>query len=121
MTGDWERARPWIEAALGKGTGTHRIEDIDAALRRGAMAALIGERSALVCQLETYPQLKELCIFAAGGDLEEIKEFAPRVLAGARALGAARITARSKRAGFARALRCFGLSEVQMLLAKEIA
>jgi hypothetical protein len=116
---EWQRCRPWIEAALAYTGGTHGIEDIEREIRSGRMALIPRERSAFVVELIDYPRLRALHIFLAGGDLSELKAFDPHLDEIARSLGCSRVTI-AGRTGFARALKDLGYQEKWTVLAKEI-
>jgi hypothetical protein len=116
---EWSRCRGWIEAALPYAGGTHTIEDIKAAIDAGHMLLLAGERSAFVIEVITYPQMKALHIFLAGGDLTELKSADAQMDDLARLNGCSRITLAGRR-GFIRALNDLGYTERWFVLAKEI-
>ena len=116
---DWERCRPWIEAALPYAGGTHTIEDIEAEMRRGQLAMIAGQRSAVLCEIRNYPRLRALHIFLAGGDLMELKSFNPMMDNAARSMGCSRISI-AGRHGWERALSDLGYAKRWTVLSKEI-
>jgi hypothetical protein len=116
---EWERCRPWIEAALEYTGGTHTLEDIEEAIAAGRMGLIALERSALIIEVHIYPRLKALHIFLAGGDLDELKSCDARMDATAKVLGCSRITIAGRR-GFVRTLKDLGYRERWSVLAKEI-
>jgi hypothetical protein len=116
---EWERCRPWIEAALPYAGGTHTIQDIKAAIDAGHMLLLAGERSAFVIEVITYPRTKALHIFLAGGDLTELKSADAQMDEIAREWGCSRITIAGRR-GFIRALKDLGYRERWSVLSKEL-
>ena len=83
----WDRARPYIEAALEHAHGTHTVEDVQAAIGAGQLQLWVGERSAAVTEFFNYPRRRALNIFLAGGDLREMKACEPGMAAFARAHG----------------------------------
>lgn len=101
---EFERCRPYLEAALEYSGGTHTIDDVKYALDAQRMLLVPGERCAMVFEKTVYPRLSAFHGFLAGGDLEEIKSFDPKLDILARALGCSRIDI-SGRQGWARALR----------------
>jgi len=117
---DWERCRPWIEAALPYTGGTHTIQDIEAELRCGQLALISGEKSAMLCEIRNYPRLRALHIFLAGGDLTELKSFNAIVDSAACVTGCTRITL-AGRPGWQRALKEFGYEPKWTVLSKEIS
>jgi hypothetical protein len=116
---DWERCRPWIEAALPYAGATHTIEDIEAEIRHGRLALLAGERSAMLCEVTNYPRLRALHIFLAGGDLMELKRFNTTMDNAARGLGCSRISI-AGRHGWERTLGDLGYRKRWTVLSKEI-
>ena len=116
---EWERCKPWIEAALPYTGGTHTIEDLEREILSGRMALIPRKRSAFVVELIVYPRLKALHIFLAGGDLTELKAFDPHMDQIARSLGCSRVTIAGRK-GFARALKALGFHEKWTILAKDI-
>ena len=119
-TPDWERCKPLIEAALEHAGGTHTIEDIHYGIIGGRFGFYPLADSALVAEIIVYPKLRDLHIFLAGGELEELKAFVDHRLPDiARGLGCSRITI-AGRIGFSRALRDIGYIEKWTVLSKEI-
>jgi hypothetical protein len=116
---DWERCRPWIEAALPYAGGTHTIQDIEIELRRGHLALMAGQKSAMLCEVRNYPRLCALHIFLAGGDLKELKSFNAMMDNAARNLGCSRISI-AGRHGWERALNDLGYKKRWTVLSKEI-
>lgn len=118
--GEWERVRPWIQAALEYAGGTHTIEDVLAAIEAERAFLLVGERSALVCEIETFPRMKVLHIWLAGGDLEELRSLNDQMDDMARTLGCSRVTI-SGRKGWERALYDLDYRPMYFTVAKDIA
>ena len=116
---DWERCRPWIEAALPYAGGTHAIEDIEAELRRGQLALLAGHTSAMLCEIRNYPRLRALHMFLAGGDLMELRSFNTMMDNAARSMGCSRISI-AGRHGWEKALSDLGYRKRWTVLSKEI-
>ena len=71
-TQEFERCKPYIEAALEYTGGTHDIIDIYEGLYKGTMQLWPAEKSCLVSEIINYPKKKVLNIFLGGGDLTEI-------------------------------------------------
>ncbi len=71
-TEEFNRCKPYIEAALEYTGGTHDIIDIYAGLYKGTMQLWPAEKSCLVTEIITYPKMRVLNIFLGGGDLTEI-------------------------------------------------
>jgi len=117
---DWERCRPWIEAALPYAGGTHTIEDIEAEIGRGQLALMAGRESAMLCEIRNYPRLRALHIFLAGGDLKELRSFNAMMDNAARVMECSRISI-GGRHGWERALSDLGYRKRWTVLSKEIA
>ena len=86
---EWQRCRPWIEAAVKRSPfGLETIDDVEAAIARGAYQFWPGRRSACVTEIQQYPRKKVLCVVHGGGVLSElIDEMEPALCAFARAAG----------------------------------
>ena len=117
---EWERCRPWIEAALEYAGGTHMIEDVREAVETGRALLLAGRQSAMVCEVQIYPQFKSFHVWLAGGDLAEIRSSQPQLEEYARHLGCARISIAGRR-GWVRAINDLGYQEKFTTVVKEIS
>ena len=95
--GEWERCRGWIAAALEYTGGTHTIDDVLAAIVSGRAFLLAGERSALVCEVQVYPQMRVLHIWLAGGELAELRTLNEQMDELARHLKCQRVTISGRR------------------------
>lgn len=58
-------------------SGTHSVPDVEAGIELGDFQLWEGEHSAVVTQIQDYPQKRALCIFAAGGRLDELHRLWP--------------------------------------------
>lgn len=101
----WRGCRGRLLAALQAGGGDEA--DLCAELSAGRAQLWIAGRSALATQCVSGPAGRELHIWLAGGDLEEILTLAPGVEAWARGQGCVRVTLEG-RPGWTRALRPLG-------------
>jgi hypothetical protein len=102
---EWQRCRPWIEAALHYCHETHTIEDIEDGLARNQYVLWPGRQSAVITEIWQYPQARFLHIPWAGGDLDELREMVKRLLRPyAYLMGCSRITITGRR-GWERALK----------------
>ena len=70
---DWERCRPWIEAALEYSHGVYEIEDVEAEIGKGEAVFWPGEAAAAVTQFIETRKGKFLLFWLAGGDLPELR------------------------------------------------
>jgi hypothetical protein len=87
---------PWLEAAAAETGGTHTAQDVLDACARGACALWVGRDCFAVTEFLTYPRLRVLNVFLAGGArgaaMAEHTNLQPGIEAYARAGGASRIT-----------------------------
>jgi hypothetical protein len=117
---EFERCRPWLEAALEYSHGTHTIEDVRRGIAQKRFLLVSGPKCAMVYEVVAFPQLKILHGFLCGGELQELKSFDPYLQEMARVLGCARVTI-AGRPGWARALRDLGYSHSCTIVSKEIS
>lgn len=85
-----EQYRPQIEAALAYARGTHTFDDIAAGVSEGTFQLWPGERSVIVTEVLATPRARILHFFLAGGDLQELEQMTPVVLAWGKAEGCTR-------------------------------
>lgn len=71
---NWRTARPLIERALVYSGGTHRAEDILDMCLSGKAQLWLGEKSAVVTEINVYPELNACRIFLAAGDKRELRD-----------------------------------------------
>ena len=103
LASEWERCRPWIEAALAHGA-TDSIADIERDIEQGRSFLLAGANSAMVCKvIET----RSLHVYLAGGDLQELKSGDPALIELAKQFECGNITIMGRN-GWSRALRDLG-------------
>lgn len=69
---EWQRCRPWIEAAVAECGGTHTIEDVEAGLVAGHYQFWPGKRSACVTEVIDHPRKRVMSFWLLGGDLREL-------------------------------------------------
>lgn len=101
---EWARCAPWIEAALEHGGATHALEDIEALVRAREARFWAGREAAVVTEVQTWPRMKVLNVWLAGGDLAELRdELRPLVEAYGVAEGCQRMLVPGRQ-GWARAL-----------------
>lgn len=114
---EWARCAPWLQAALDAGPRTHTLEDVRGCVQRGTAQFWCGRNCAIVTELVTYPQVKTMNFWLAGGDLAELRdELRPLAEAYAKANGA-RFATIVGRPGWSRAL---GYERVHATCAKEL-
>lgn len=89
---DIERCRPHIEAALEHAGGTHLPGDVIRSILAGQLQLWPGEKSAIVTEIEHYPQMKTCHLFLAGGDMAELQKMLLDVEQWAVKQGCSRVT-----------------------------
>jgi hypothetical protein len=115
---EWQRCRPWIEAALAT-SPTHELADVERALTRGAVQFWPGERCAVVTEITDFPQGRMLNFWLLGGDLKELMRMRPHIEAWGRSQGCKWASGTGRRA-WSRALRGHGYRELAVEFIKEI-
>lgn len=117
---EWERCKPWIEAALQYADGTHTIDDVLAEIVSENAILWPGARCACVTQIVIYPRKRYLTYWLAGGDLKELVEtLLPIIEDFARAAKFDRITAPGRK-GWLRVLSSKGYRPVWSICAKDL-
>lgn len=81
LSEEFERCRPYIEAALEREFGTHTIEDVRDMVLRGMAHLWVTPGSATVTRIVDAPRNRMLCIWLAGGDLDELLRIEPQISA----------------------------------------
>ena len=119
MVEEFIRCRDYIEAALEYTKGTHTIQDIWDGIVTGNFQFWPGEKSAVVTEIQIYPQAKVMHIFLAGGDLEELLEMEKSVRAYAKTIGCNSMSISGRR-GWLRIFERDGWKEVCTTIAKEL-
>lgn len=89
---NFERCKPYLEAALQYADGTHTIEDVADGIARGVFHFWPGKRSAAVTQILVYPRAQFLLIFLAGGDMDELIDMIPSWKSWGAYLGCSKLT-----------------------------
>lgn len=111
--------RKYIEDALEYTKGTHTLEDIWNGVVRGDFQFWPGEKSAIITEIQIYPQTKVMHIFLAGGDLEELLQMEKSVRAYAQTIGCNSMSISGRR-GWLRIFERDGWKEVCTTIAKEL-
>ena len=104
---EWDRCAPYLEAALRYSHGTHDLIHVyeDIASNRATLWPF--ERSAVVTQITTYPKVKVLTFWLAGGDMRDLLSHEPGIAAWAIEQGCTRLGI-SGRKGWSRAMDYLG-------------
>lgn len=111
--------RKYIEDALEYTKGTHTLEDIWNGVVRGDFQFWPGDKSAVITEIQIYPQTKVMHIFLAGGDLEELLQMEKSVRAYAQTIGCNSMSISGRR-GWVRIFERDGWKEVCTTIAKEL-
>lgn len=77
ITTEFNRCRPFIQAALDRDLGTHDIEDVRVLVESGVAQIWPTKNAAMISVVETYPKAKVLRGWLSGGDLTEIQQSEP--------------------------------------------
>ena len=113
----WPKAVKHLQAALDVSRGTHTPDDIFQGITRGQFQMWVGNHSAGVTEVVTYPQAKCLRFFLAGGDMEELSYMEQKISAGAKKLGFTRVEIGGRR-GLLKALK--GYKELCTYMSKDL-
>lgn len=117
---EWERCKPWLEAALEFDGGHYGIDDVLLEVAQGTAQFWPGRNCAGVTQFWTFPRAKALNYWLAGGDMRElVDDMLPCVEAWALDQGCDKIII-SGRTGWARVLKPLGYSTVWVAQAKDL-
>lgn len=117
---EWERCKPWIEAALEYAHGTHLIEDVWDLVLRGEAHFWPGRRAAIVTEFSDFPRLKALHFWLCGGDMHELlDEMRPAVEAWGCLNNCTRFTT-CGRPGWARVLKGAGYAPEWHVCRKDV-
>lgn len=89
---DYARVRDYLLPAIERTNGTHTEDDILVGLISGQFKLWALEKSVGITEFQTYPRMKVLNVFLAGGDLDEIMNFTPTLEAYGLKNGCSRMT-----------------------------
>ena len=95
------RLRQHVEAALEYSGGTHNFDDIVEMVQDNKLQVWPASESIVLTEIITYPRLKNLHYFLAGGDLIELSRMRPMIEAWGKSLGCTRVTLAGRK-GWAR-------------------
>jgi hypothetical protein len=111
--------RKMLQEALSYSGNSHTFQDVVDLVEKNVMQFWPMERSCLVTELVNYPKFKNLHIFLAGGDLEEIKSIDSTLELVCREVGAKYISLSGRR-GWIKALADLDYELSHVTLAKEV-
>jgi len=118
LANDFLRCWPWLAKALDLTGGTHTQRDILDGTLDGSFQLWPSENAAALTEIVSYPQMKTVRIFLAGGDLNELKETHEKIERWAlKTIGARRLEI-CGRDGWLRALD--GYKKICTTVAKEL-
>ena len=113
------RARKWIEDALEYSGETHTFVDIVRGVLNGQMQFWNGDNGCAVTEINVYPHKKNLHVFLAGGDMQQILDFEASAAAWGKAQGCTSMTI-AGRVGWKKVLGKRGWDEKFVVLGREI-
>lgn len=76
---EWQRCRPWIEAALARSPNFETIEDVERLLLESKYQFWPAENAAVITEIAQYPNKKVLVVQHAGGDMGELIAMEPSI------------------------------------------
>jgi hypothetical protein len=85
--GEWDRCRPWIEAALGYDNGGHTVEDVQAKVASGLMQFWPAPRGCIITEILQFPRRKMVNVYLAGGELDQLADMQDAIIAWAKENG----------------------------------
>ena len=116
---EWERCKPWIEAALEHCHGTHTIDDVLEEIIKGEAQFWPGKKSAVVTEWHVYPRKTYLHFWLAGGNMIELLEaMLPCIETWAKDQGCENFSMFGRQ-GWSRAMRSKGYSPAQYICVKD--
>jgi hypothetical protein len=119
---EWERCKPWVQAALERGGDLYAIEDVFQAVCNGDAMLWPGRKSAAVTQFIGKKNVA-LNFWLLGGDLNELlDEMRPAIEAWAKAQGCIRVMGvfGTRRRGWTKILPQHGYRPYWQALSKEL-
>jgi hypothetical protein len=116
---EFERCRPWIEAALEYSGGTHTFDDVVDGITSGRMQFWPAPRGCAVTELVRFPRKMTLNCFLAGGEMDQILDMFEDARNWGRQQGCTAFTL-AGRAGWQRVLKSRGFSPTMVVLEAEI-
>lgn len=104
---EFDRCHAWIEDALEYSGGLYDLADIRQGIEESRYQLWPGARSVVVSELCRYPRANAVNVLLGGGDLTELLEMAPHILAWAKANGC-EVATIFGRPGWSRAFKQIG-------------
>lgn len=116
---EFERCKPWIEAALEHGGGTHTYQDVLDGITSGRMQLWPAPRGCAVTEIVVYPRTQTLHVFLAGGEMDQLFDMIEDAAAWGRKQGCVKMTL-SGRIGWQRAMKDLGWKPTMVVMEKDI-
>jgi hypothetical protein len=116
---EFERCRPWIEAALEYSGGTHVYQDIVDAVTEGRMQLWPAPRGCAVTEIVLYPRKKVLHVFLAAGEMDQLFDGIDDATKWAKGQGCTAITL-AGRLGWQRVLKPLGFVPTLVTMERNI-
>lgn len=116
---EFVRCSEYIKNALKYAKGAHTLEDIWEGVVKGDFHFWPGEKSAVITELQVYPQRLVMHIFLAGGDLDELLEMEKSIEAFARHIHCNSVSISGRR-GWLRIFKRDGWEEICTTITKEL-
>lgn len=114
------RLRQHVDAALEYSGGTHHFEDIVEMVRCSKLQVWPAKQSIVLTEIITYPRLKNLHYFLAGGDMDELSQMRPMIESWGKSLGCTRVSLAGRRGWAKTFLKDEGYSPQWTVLAKQL-
>jgi len=109
----WVFAKPYIEEAL-RHTDCYNIEDVEDHIRQGIFHLWIGEKSAMITEIISYPRLKAMNLLFCGGDYKELQSMLPSMEQFAKHFGCTRLYGGGRK-GWIRKIKHLGFVQEYMI------
>ena len=109
----YAKVRKHLLPALELCGGTHNEADLWNGLQSEKMQLWPGKESAIVTEVIEYPRLRACHFWLVGGDMDEVLEMEPEIVAWAKSSGCKKITASGRR-GWERQLKHWKLQSVNI-------
>jgi hypothetical protein len=115
-----QRLRHHVEAALEYSGGTHYFDDVAEMVLDNRLQLWPAKNSVILTEIIVYPRLKNMHVFLAGGDLDEISRMQPLIESWGKSIGCTRVTLAGRKGWAKTFLKDEGYSPQWAVLAKEL-
>lgn len=114
------KLRHHVDAALEYSGGTHHFDDIVGMVQCSKLQVWPAKESIVLTEIITYPRLKNLHYFLAGGDLDELSQMRPMIESWAKSIGCTRATLAGRRGWAKTFLQDEGYKPQWLVMAKDL-